>query len=111
MSLNIKKSSYVIFHPFQKKISTDFNLVLDDDCRKKERSIKYPQLVSLWIQIYYGNRILSISKKNRKRSLGILSKICYYVDNKTLTNLYYTLIHPFLIYGIIAWGNVRIQLP
>ena len=41
LSLNIEKSSYVIFHPSQKKISDDFNLVIDDICLKKKRSIKY----------------------------------------------------------------------
>mgnify|MGYP000713032085 CR=1 FL=1 len=46
LSLNIEKSSYVIFHPSQKKISDHFNLVMDDVCLKKERSIKY-----------HGNRI------------------------------------------------------
>ena len=46
LSLNIEKSSYVIFHPSQRKISDHFNLVMDDVRLKKERSIKY-----------HGNRI------------------------------------------------------
>ena len=45
-----------------------------------------------------------ISKKI-KRNIGILSKLRHYVNLKTLTNLYYSLIYPFLIYGISAWGN------
>ena len=40
-----------------------------------------------------------------KRSVGILSKIRYYVDINVLSNLYYALIYPFLIYRKIAWGN------
>ena len=40
-----------------------------------------------------------------KRSVGILSKIRYYVDINVLSNLYYALIYPFLIYEIIARGN------
>ena len=35
----------------------------------------------------------------------MLSKIRYYVNSQILTNLYYSLIYPFLIYGILAWGN------
>ena len=31
--------------------------------------------------------------------------IRYYIDINVLSNLYYALIYPFLIYGIIAWGN------
>ena len=40
-----------------------------------------------------------------KRSVGMLSKIRYYVDINVLSNLYHALIYPFLIYGKIAWGN------
>ena len=40
-----------------------------------------------------------------KRSVGILSKIRYYVDINVLSNLYYALTYPFLIYEIIARGN------
>ena len=37
--------------------------------------------------------------------MGILSKLRHYVNIDILTNLYYSLIHPFLTYGIIIWGN------
>ena len=40
-----------------------------------------------------------------KRGVGILSKIRYYSGINVPSNLYYALIYPFFIYGIIAWGN------
>ena len=43
--------------------------------------------------------------KKIKRSIGMLSKLRYYVPLKILVNLYYTLIYPFLTYGLIVWGN------
>ena len=49
-------------------------------------------------------QITYISKKI-KRNIGLLSKIRYFVNLNTLINLYYSLIYPFLIYGIVAWGN------
>ena len=52
----------------------------------------------------WKSRVNYISKKI-KRNIGILSKLRHYVNLKTLTNLYYSLIYPFLIYGISAWGN------
>ena len=48
------------------------------------------------------------TSKKLKRRLGILSKILYFVDINTLAGLYYALIYPFLIYGIIAWA-IRIS--
>ena len=38
-------------------------------------------------------------------SIGIISKLRYYVDTTILTSLYYAMIYPFLIYGIIVWSN------
>ena len=43
--------------------------------------------------------------KKIKRSIGILSKLRYYVTLDTLISLYYALLYPFLIYGILIWGN------
>ena len=34
-----------------------------------------------------------------------MSKLRHYVNIDILTNLYYSLIYPFLTYGIIIWGN------
>lgn len=43
--------------------------------------------------------------KKIKRSIGILSKLQYDVNMTTLINLHYSLIYPFLTYGIPSWGN------
>ena len=40
--------------------------------------------------------------KKVRRGIGILSKIRYYITKDILKSLYYKLIYPFLIYGLIA---------
>ena len=35
----------------------------------------------------------------------MISQKLYYVNINTLINLYYSLLYPFLIYGLILWGN------
>ena len=52
----------------------------------------------------WKNQIEYVSKKIR-RSIGILCKLRYFVTRDILINLYYALIYPFLIYGLISWGN------
>ena len=103
LSLNIEKSSFVIFHPPQKKLTSDFSLMINNVALKQERYIKY---LGFFIDsnLTWKPQVEYISKM-RKRSLGILSKLRYYVDITILISLYYALIYPFLIYGIIAWGN------
>ena len=43
--------------------------------------------------------------KKISRGIGVLSKIRHYVNGNILLQLYYSLIYPFLIYGLSIWGN------
>ena len=86
-----------------KKISCDFQLTLENKCVNQEKCIKYLG-VFIDSRLSWKSQIQYILTKI-KRSVGILSKIRYYGNINVLSNLYYALIYPFLIYGIIAWGN------
>ena len=37
--------------------------------------------------------------------IGVLSKMRYYVNRNILHQLYYSIIYPFLPYGLPIWGN------
>ena len=39
------------------------------------------------------------------RGIVILYKLRHYVTRKILTNVYYAIIYPFLLYGITIWGS------
>ena len=39
------------------------------------------------------------------KNIGILFKLRHYVPISTLKQLYYTLIYPYLTYGLMSWGN------
>ena len=39
------------------------------------------------------------------KAAGILCRIRHYINKKTLINLYYSFVYPYLKYGITAWGN------
>ena len=56
----------------------------------------------------WKNRINYIITKIR-RSIGVLSKLRYYVNANILTQLYYSLIFPFITYGLTNWGNTYIS--
>jgi hypothetical protein len=103
LSLNIEKSNFVIFHPPQRKITYNVELKLNDKLLKQEKCIKY---LGIFIDsnLSWKAHINHICMKI-KRSVGILSKLRYYVNTDILCNLYYALIYPLLIYGIVSWGN------
>ena len=103
LSLNIKKSNFVLFHPPQRKITLQVKLYISGTSLQKENCIKYLGIM-IDSNLSWKTQSSCISKKI-KRSIGILSKLRYYVDLSILIKLYYALIYPFLIYGIITWGN------
>ena len=43
--------------------------------------------------------------KKIRRGIGILCKVRHFVDQSVLLKLYYALIYPFLMYGIVYMGN------
>ena len=48
--------------------------------------------------------------KKIARSIGVLYKLRPFVSPEILVNVYYAIIYPFILYGIIAWGNATINL-
>lgn len=101
--LNIDKSNFVIFHPPQKKLPTNIEIFVHNYQLKREYSIKYLGIL-IDSNLTWKNQVNNIVKKI-KRNIGILSKLRYYLGLHILVKLYYALVYPFLIYGIISWGN------
>ena len=103
LSLNVNKSNFVIFHSSQKKQTSTVTLTINNEILKEEKCVKY---LGTYIDSNpnWRNQVNYMKKKVNRR-IGILSKICYYVNINTLINLYYSLVYPFLIYGLIVWGS------
>ena len=103
LALNINKSNFVIFHPSQRKLPIEPTLEMNRKCLKREFSIKY---LGIYIDSHlnWKPQTNHITKKIN-RSIGILSKLRFDLNFDTLINLYNALIYPFLIYGIVIWGN------
>jgi len=40
-----------------------------------------------------------------KRSIGMISKARHFVNIPILMSLYYSMVYPYLTYGVVAWGN------
>ena len=103
LSLNIEKSSFVIFHPTQKKLDYNVQIFLNELSIKREYTIKYLG-ITIDCNLNWKSHVAEISKMI-KRNIGVICKLRNFVNSHTLKNLYYSLIYPYLIYGIVAWGN------
>ena len=103
LSLNIKKTSFVIFHSPQKRITTQISLLIHNFPIKQEYCIKYLGIL-IDSNLNWKSHFGCVAKKI-KRGVGILSKLRHFTNIHILKKLYYVLIQPFGDYGIIVWGN------
>ena len=103
LSLNIEKTSFVVFHSPQRWIAHKLNLSSSSMSVKSVNQVKY------WELIFDSNLnwkpYLHELRKKVSRGIGVLSKIRYYVTRKVLHQLYYSIIYLFLTYGLSIWGN------
>ena len=98
LSINFSKSNYMI-------ISSSHKNVKDLDISNISRK-SYVKYLGIYIDehLTWYRQISHVNQKISK-NIGILYKLRHYVNLKTLFSLYYALIYPYLIYGIMSWDN------
>ena len=109
LTLNISKSNYVIFHPYQKKTNYNLQIIVYDSNSKTflplqmKSNVKY---LGLFIDsnLTWKAHIDYISLKI-SRAVGIIARLRHFVPKHTLQRIYYALLHPYLNYGISVWGQ------
>ena len=109
LMLNAKKSNYVIFRPYQRKLNYSVNIEMIDNCTQIpttlqcEDHVKYLGVLldsNLSWKFQINNVALKIS-----RTVGVVARLRHFVPCTTLLNIYQSLILPYLTYGLVAWGQ------
>ncbi len=103
LSLNIKKSKFMIFSSIKKQLHYIPNINLDGSLLEQSEFFKY--LGVLLDRNLSWKFHINLICKTLFKNIGIISKLCYYVDLDTLKNVYYSLIYPYLYNGAVIWGN------
>ena len=103
LSLNIEKTNFVIFHPYNKPVKFNITLKIQKKAITEKKMVKY-----LGIMIDSGLtwhvQIDNLCKKN-SRSIGLLYKIRPFVNTHIIKMLYYSLVYSHLTYAIEVWGS------
>ena len=109
LTLNIKKSNFVIFHPRQKKPNYKPQINIYDNEKNKSipldnrEYIKYLGILidqNLSWKVHIDNIVTKASKL-----IGLIAKLRHIVPFHTLLTIYRSLILPFFTYGITVWGQ------
>ena len=109
LTLNPKKSNFVIFHPRQKKVNYQPQIcIYDNETRSRiplehKDYIKYLGILidkNLSWKTHINNITTKIS-----RTVGLLAKIRHFVPFQILLKIYQSLILPHISYGLPVWGQ------
>ena len=103
LSLNVKKTQIIIFG--NKKITSNIETkIMFNNCVIEK--VKQTKFLGIIVDenLTWKNHILHVSNKI-SRSIGVLNRVRYIFPTRTLHNLYYSMIHPHLLYCLIVWGN------
>ena len=98
---SILKTNFV-FHSKRLKPYKSLNLKIDGVNIQEVSTVKYLG-VTFDSNLTWKNHVNELCLKLSK-TVGIFSKLRYYVNVDILIMLYYSLIYPFLTYGIHVWG-------
>jgi hypothetical protein len=103
LSLNIKKTNYMIFQNRRKKIELIPEVVIDN-C--KINSVTCSKFLGVIINenLTWTDHIETIKKKLSK-NIGIIKHIKHQLSLNVLRSLYFTLINPYLEYCNMVWAN------
>lgn len=108
LTLNINKSNYVIFRPYQKRLALKPKIVVYDNVLSKSVNLECKDYVkylgvlidcSLSWKFHIEHIVVKIS-----RLVGIIAKLRHFVPRNTLLRIYQSLILPYISYGLTAWG-------
>ncbi|MEO2220738.1 MAG: reverse transcriptase family protein, partial [Nitrosopumilus sp.] len=105
LALNVEKTNYIIFHPYNKPIKQSITLLINKKAISEKGFIKYLGIL-LDSTLDWKAQILNISKKI-SRTLGIMYKLRPFLPLSVMKNIYYSLVYSHILYGIEVWGSAR----
>jgi hypothetical protein len=103
LSLNVKKTHYVIFKPGRTIVTPNANICINNQIVQQEMSTTFLGVV-LDSKLSWGLHIQKIKIKMSK-NIGITGKAKRILNRHTLLTLYYSFIYPYISYCIEVWGT------
>ena len=105
LQINLEKSAIIVIPSTLTAQTTNLSIFYNKRPINCFESSKYLG-VSLDNKLNFKSHICIIENK-AARSVGILSKLRYVFPSSALLLLYYSLIHPHLLFGLPLWGNAN----
>ena len=103
LSINFKKSNFMVFRPPQRRQTLDISIQIDKNTIERVKETVFLGVI-LDEHLSWKPHILSVSRKMSK-SIGIIYKSSFCLPKTSLRSLYYSLVYPYLIFCVSVWGS------
>ena len=103
LSINFKKSNFMVFRPRQRRQTLDIFIQIDNNVIKRVKETVFLGVI-LDEHLSWKPHILSVSRRISK-SIGIIYKSSFCLPKTSLRSLYYSLVYPYLTYCVSVWGS------
>ena len=109
LTLNTKKSNFVIFRPRQKKLVYEVNLNVIDNNTNTLTSLEckeYVKYLGVLIDSHLSWKFhIDYVASKLSKIVGIIARLRHFVPFNTLLSIYQSLMFPYLTFGLSAWGQ------
>ena len=103
LSLNVSKTNFVIFHSYNKPLNQVITININHKSISEEKYVKYLGIL-IDSTLSWKFHINELGKK-LSRVIGLMYKLRNFVSKETMVSIYYSLVYPYLLYGIPVWGS------
>ena len=101
LSLNLKKTKYIVFRPSQRRINCNIVISIDDQHIDRAKETVFLGVI-FDENLNWKSQISHIATKVSK-SIGVIYKCSFYLSKTPLRILYYSLIYPYFHYCNVVW--------
>lgn len=105
LSLNIKKTNYMLFRSKSKKNLKDLNVLIDGTNVLEVTKTKFLGVI-INNTLTWTDHVTMIKGKITK-NIGIISRMRFLMPRAVLVSLYHALVEPYIQYCNLIWGSHR----
>ena len=103
LSLNLKKTNFMVFKPRQKRCSFSVQIYINEQRIEQVKESVFLGVV-LDEHLSWKPHISQVACKISK-SIGVIYRAGFFLPNHCLKTLYYCLVYPYFHYCITVWGS------